>query len=108
VNDAVDSFQDLACLYFVAAFVKQAACDWRLAKCCGFIKKGGEVNGEAIQGYHRNSSNYKLPTAIDGPADVQTLAVLIQILIILLLIKIYIFSTKHLKKILSLLFLFGE
>ena len=99
MNDAVDSSQDLACLYFVAAFVKQAVCDWRLAKCCGFIKKGVEVNGEAIQGYYSNSSNYKLPTAFDGPADVQTLAVLIQILIILLLLKIYIFSVqKNLNK----------
>ena len=41
---------------------------------CGFIKKGGEVNGKAIQGYYRNSSNYKLPTAFDGPADIETLA----------------------------------
>ena len=27
-----------------------------------------------IQGYYRNSSNYKLPTAFDGPADIETLA----------------------------------
>jgi hypothetical protein len=32
------------------------------------------VNGEAIQGYYRNSINYKLPNSFDGPADVQTLA----------------------------------
>ena len=27
-----------------------------------------------IEGYYRNSSNYKLPTAFDGPADIETLA----------------------------------
>ena len=27
-----------------------------------------------IQGYYRNISNYKLPTAFDGPADIETLA----------------------------------
>ena len=32
------------------------------------------MNGEIIQGYYRNSSNYKLPTAFDGPADIETLA----------------------------------
>ena len=74
MNDAADSSQDLACLYFVGAVIEQAVRDWRLARRCGFIKKGGEVNGEAIQGYYRNSSNYKLPTAFDGPADIETLA----------------------------------
>ena len=74
MNDAADSSQDLACLYFVAAIIEQAVRDWRLARRCGFIKEGGEVNGEAIQGYYRNSSNYKLPTAFDGPADIETLA----------------------------------
>ena len=74
MNDVVDSSQDLACLYFVAGFVKQAVLDWRLASCYNFIYMGREVNGEAIQGYYRNSSNYKLPTAFNGPADVQTLA----------------------------------
>ena len=74
MNDVVYSSQDLACLYFVAAFVKQAVLDWLLARCYGFIEKVGEVNGEAIQGYYRNSSNYKLPTAFDGPADIDTLA----------------------------------
>ena len=32
------------------------------------------MNGEAIHDYYRNSSNYKLPTAFDGPADIETLA----------------------------------
>ena len=74
MNDAADSSQDLACLYFVAAIIEHAVRDWRLARRCGFINEGGEVNGEAIQGYYRNSSNYKLPTAFDGPADIETLA----------------------------------
>ena len=37
MNDAADSSQDLACLYFVG----QAVRDWRLARRCGFIKEGG-------------------------------------------------------------------
>ena len=74
MNDAADSSQDLACLYFVAAIIEQAVRDWRLARRCGFITKQGDVNGEMIQGYYRNSSNYKLPTAFDGPADIETLA----------------------------------
>ena len=74
MNDAADSSQDLACLYFVRAVIEQAVRDWRLARRCGFIRKGVEVNGEAIQGCYRNSSNYKLPTAFDGPADIETLA----------------------------------
>ena len=74
VNETADSPQDLACLYFVGAVIEQAVRDWRLARRCGFIKEGGEVNGEAIQGYYRKSSNYKLPSAFDEPADVQTLA----------------------------------
>ena len=74
MNDAADSSQDLACLYFVGAVIEQAVRDWRLAKRCGFITKQGDVNGEMIQGYYRNSSNYKLPTAFDGPADIETLA----------------------------------
>ena len=40
----------------------------------GFIDGNGQVNGDMIQGYYRNSSNYKLPTAFDGPADIETLA----------------------------------
>ena len=74
MNDAADSSQDLACLYFVGAVIEQALRDWRLARRCGFITKQGDVNGEMIQGYYRNSSNYKLPTAFDGPADIETLA----------------------------------
>ena len=74
MNDAADSSQDLACLYFVGAVIEQAVRDWRLARRCGFITKQGDVNGEMIQGYYRNSSNYKLPTAFDGPADIETLA----------------------------------
>ena len=74
MNDAADSLQDLACLYFVGAVIEQAVRDWRLARRCGFITKQGDVNGEMIQGYYRNSSNYKLPTAFDGPADIETLA----------------------------------
>ena len=74
MNDAADSSQDLACLYFVGAVIEQAVRDWRLARRCGFITKQGDVNGEIIQGYYRNSSNYKLPTAFDGPADIETLA----------------------------------
>ena len=74
MNDAADSSQDLACLYFVGAVIEQAVRDWRLARRCGFITKQGDVNGEMIQGYYRNSSNYKLPTAPDGPADIETLA----------------------------------
>ena len=74
MNAAADTSQDLACLYFVGAVIEQAVRDWRLARRCGFIKEGGEVNGAAIQGYYRNSSNYKLPTAFDGPADIETLA----------------------------------
>ena len=74
MNDAADSSQDLACLYFVGAVIEQAVPDWRLARRCGFITKQGDVNGEMIQGYYRNSSNYKLPTAFDGPADIETLA----------------------------------
>ena len=74
MNDVADSSQDLACLYFVGAVIEQAVRDWRLARRCGFITKQGDVNGEMIQGYYRNSSNYKLPTAFDGPADIETLA----------------------------------
>ena len=74
MNDAADSLQDLACLYFVGAVIEQAVRDWRLARRCGFITKQGDVNGEMIQGYYRNSRNYKLPTAFDGPADIETLA----------------------------------
>ena len=74
MNDAADSSRDLACLYFVGAVIEQAVRDWRLARRCGFITKQGDVNGEMIQGYYRNSSNYKLPTAFDGPADIETLA----------------------------------
>jgi len=74
LNDVADSSQDLACLYFVGAVIEQAVRDWRLARRCGFITKQGDVNGEMIQGYYRNSSNYKLPTAFDGPADIETLA----------------------------------
>ena len=74
MNDAANSSQDLACLYFVGAVIEKAVRDWRLARRCGFITKQGDVNGEMIQGYYRNSSNYKLPTAFDGPADIETLA----------------------------------
>ena len=74
MNNAANSSQDLACLYFVGAVIEQAVRDWRLARRCGFITKQGDVNGEMIQGYYRNSSNYKLPTAFDGPADIETLA----------------------------------
>ena len=74
MNDAADSSQDLACLFFVGAVIEQAVRDWLLARRCGFITKQGDVNGEMIQGYYRNSSNYKLPTAFDGPADIETLA----------------------------------
>ena len=74
MSDAANSSQDLACLYFVGAVIEQAVRDWRLARRCGFITKQGDVNGEMIQGYYRNSSNYKLPTAFDGPADIETLA----------------------------------
>ena len=74
MNDAANSSQDLACLYFVGAVIEQAVRDWRLARRCGFITKQGDVNGEMIKGYYRNSSNYKLPTAFDGPADIETLA----------------------------------
>ena len=74
MNDAANSSQDLACLYFVGAVIEQAVRDWRLARRCGFITKQGDVNGQMIQGYYRNSSNYKLPTAFDGPADIETLA----------------------------------
>ena len=74
MNDAANSSQDLACLYFVGAVIEQAVRDWRLARRCGFITKQGDVNGDMIQGYYRNSSNYKLPTAFDGPADIETLA----------------------------------
>ena len=73
MNAAADTSQDLACLYFVGAVIEQAVRDWRLARRCGFITKQGDVNGEMIQGYYRNSSNYKLPTAFDGPADIETL-----------------------------------
>ena len=74
MNDAANSSQDLACLYFVGAVIEQAVRDWRLARRCGFITKQGDVNGEMIQGYYRNSSNYKLPTAFDGPANIETQA----------------------------------
>ena len=74
MNDAADSSQDLACLYFVGAVIEQTVRDWRLARRCGFITKQGDVNGDVIRGYYRNSSNYKLPTAFDGPADIETLA----------------------------------
>ena len=74
MNEAADSPQDLACLYFVGAVIEQAVRDWRLARRIGFIDRNGEVNGDMIQGYYRNSSNYKLPTAFDGPADIETLA----------------------------------
>ena len=74
MNDAADSSQDLACLFFVGAVIEQAVRDWLLARRCCFITKQGDVSGEMIQGYYRNSSNYKLPTAFDGPADIDTLA----------------------------------
>ena len=74
MNAAADTSQDLACLYFVGAVIEQAVRDWRLARRCGFITKQGDVNGEMIQGYYRNSSNYKLPTAFDGPANIETQA----------------------------------
>ena len=74
VNDAADSPEDLAAMYFAGAVIEQAVRDWRLARRVGFINKQGEVNREMIQGYYRNSSNYKLPTAFDGPADIETLA----------------------------------
>ena len=64
----------MACLYFVGAVIEQAVRDWRLARRIGFIDRNGDVNGDMIQGYYRNSSNYKLPTAFDGPADIETLA----------------------------------
>ena len=74
MNDAADTSRDLACLYFVGAVIEQAVRDWSLARRSGFITKQGDVNGEMIQGYYRNSRNYKLPTAFDGPADIETLA----------------------------------
>ncbi len=32
------------------------------------------MNRDMIQGYYRNSSNCKLPTAFEGPADIETLS----------------------------------
>jgi hypothetical protein len=47
--------------------------DWRTARASGFINSLGQVDGEMIRAYYRNSSNHKLPTYFDGPADLESL-----------------------------------
>ena len=70
---AADSLTDEAAQYFAGAVIEQAVRDWRKARASGFITNKGKVSGEMIQAYYRNSSNYKLPTYFDGPADLETL-----------------------------------
>ena len=72
MNDPDDSLE-LAAQYFAGAVIEQAVRDWRKAMASGFITNKGQVNGKMIQAYYRNSSNYKLPTYFDGPADLETL-----------------------------------
>ena len=72
VNNPDDSL-DIAGQYFAGAVIEQAVRDWRKAKASGFITEEGQVDGEMIQAYYKNSSNYKLPTCFDGPADLETL-----------------------------------
>ena len=72
VNEAQDSLEQAA-MYFAGAVIEQAVRDWRKARSSGFITNKGQVSGEMIQAYYRNSSNYKLPTYFDGPADLETL-----------------------------------
>lgn len=71
--EAADSATDLAAMYFAGAVIEQAVRDWRQARRNGFINKHGEIDGEMIRAYYKNSSNYKLPTYFDGPADLVSL-----------------------------------
>ena len=64
---------EVAFLYFAGAVVEQAVRDWRQARRSGFLTNEGEIDGMKIQAYYKNSSNYKLPTYFDGPADLESL-----------------------------------
>jgi hypothetical protein len=64
---------DVAGQYFAGAVIEQAVRDWRKAKASGFLTKDGKVDGTMIQAYYKNSSNFKLPTYFDGPADLESL-----------------------------------
>ena len=77
MNEPDDNL-DIAGQYFAGAVIEQAVRDWRKAKASGFITNDGQVDGEMIQAYYRNSSNYKLPTSFDGPADLETLVTFFQ------------------------------
>mgnify|MGYP003629336870 FL=1 len=77
MNNPEDSLE-LAGQYFAGAVIEQAVRDWRKAKASGFITNKGQVDGEMIQAYYKNSSNYKLPTSFDGPADLETLVTFFQ------------------------------
>lgn len=72
VNDDDDRIE-LAGQYFAGSVIEQAVRDWRKARASGFITKGGTIDGTMIQAYYKNSSNHKLPTYFDGPADLETL-----------------------------------
>ena len=72
LSDATDSLHEAA-MYFAGAVIEQAVRDWRKARASGFITNKGQVSGEMIRAYYRNSSNYKLPTYFDGPADLESL-----------------------------------
>ena len=72
MSDGEDS-QEVAFLYFAGAVVEQAVRDWRQAKRSGFITSEGQIDGMKIRAYYKNSSNYKLPTYFDGPADLESL-----------------------------------
>ena len=72
LNDADDSLE-MAAMYFAGAVIEQAVRDWRKAMASGFLTRAGQVDGEMIQAYYKNSSNYKLPTYFDGPADLESL-----------------------------------
>ena len=68
-----ENSQEVAFLYFAGAVVEQAVRDWRQAKRSGFITSEGQIDGMKIRAYYKNSSNYKLPTYFDGPADLESL-----------------------------------
>lgn len=64
---------DEAAMYLAGGVIEQAVRDWRLARRAGLIKSNGLIDRNAITKYYRNSSNTKLPTGFDGPAEVESL-----------------------------------
>ena len=72
LNDDDDRIE-LAGQYFAGSVIEQAVRDWRKAKASGFITREGTIDATMIQAYYKNSSNHKLPTYFDGPADLETL-----------------------------------